>query len=223
MDQERLEKIIGAAKNRLGVSITKDDPLFALVVLNEAVLTDAIESALARIEPLVHAIYEAEKTVPSAVAKIADEGTRLERAIDSVKANVDKIASAKFHEMRTAAETDLRKVVSNLVAEEFGKMKEEILGGVEQELVNTVGNVAEDVHSTTEKFEEAAGKAFRRFTELTRQLDQRTDPKTQLKHHAVLVGVGAAVGVVCSLLALWLFSPGQGQAQAAPQGQYQRR
>lgn len=206
MDQERLEKIIGAAKNRLGVNISTDDPLFALVVLNEAVLTDAIDSALARIEPLAHAIYEAEKTVPEAISKVAEVGRSLEQSIDAVRVNVEKVASAKFHEMRTSAEADLRTLIAGLIAEEFGKMKEEILGGVEQELVDTVGNVAEDIHSTALNFKEISDKAVARFVTLTKELDKRTEPKAMFRHHAVLVGVGALVGVICSTVLFALLS-----------------
>ena len=45
MDQDRKEKIIGAVQSRLGITLPKDDPLFALVVMNELVLDDMLSSA----------------------------------------------------------------------------------------------------------------------------------------------------------------------------------
>lgn len=45
MDQDRKEKIIGSVKSRLGITLPKDDPLFALVIMNEFVLDDMLSSA----------------------------------------------------------------------------------------------------------------------------------------------------------------------------------
>lgn len=96
MDRERLEQIIGAAQNRYGITISTDDPIFAMVFLNEAILNEAMLSAFAKIEPIARVIYDAEKTVPRAIQESADDAiqrlTQIAGSIikvsDSLKANL---------------------------------------------------------------------------------------------------------------------------------------
>ncbi|MBM2886517.1 hypothetical protein JFK97_19180 [Chromobacterium phragmitis] len=72
MDDERLEKILGAVQNRLGVNITKDDPLFSLVVLNKEVLKETFQ-------PLEDSISSLRSDVESAVSRLDSAGQEHER------------------------------------------------------------------------------------------------------------------------------------------------
>lgn len=72
MDDERLEKILGAVQNRLGISITKDDPLFSLVVLNKEVLKETFQ-------PLEESVSSLKTDIESAISRLDTSGQEHER------------------------------------------------------------------------------------------------------------------------------------------------
>lgn len=75
MDDERLEKILGAVQNRLGVSITKDDPLFSLVVLNKEVLKETFQ-------PLEESVSSLKTDIESAISRLDASGQEHERTFN---------------------------------------------------------------------------------------------------------------------------------------------
>ena len=53
LDDDQVERIIGAVKVRLGVSLSKDDPLFSLVVINDEIVRASVAAALQDAEKLL--------------------------------------------------------------------------------------------------------------------------------------------------------------------------
>lgn len=53
LDDDQVERIIGAVKVRLGVSLSRDDPLFSLVVINDEIVRASVAAALQDAEKLL--------------------------------------------------------------------------------------------------------------------------------------------------------------------------
>ncbi|WP_339410204.1 hypothetical protein [Pseudomonas sp. EA_35y_Pfl2_R5] len=107
MDRDRLEQIIGAAQNRYGITISTDDPIFALVFLNEEILNESMHSAFRKIEPIARSIYDAEVAVPKSIKLSADDAIyrltqiagSIIRAGDSLKTNLSSEVALSRNEI----------------------------------------------------------------------------------------------------------------------------
>lgn len=127
------DKLIAEVMLRTGIRLTPDDPVFALVALNQVLYEDAIDRTGARLDPLADRIDKAARIAAAEVTKTTLKGiseeTRQARAIlqEEAQAAAARV-SAEADAARRAAATAIEKMVA--AQKTSSRVKMAIVGGL---------------------------------------------------------------------------------------------
>lgn len=214
MDQEHLEKAIGAARNRLGISIGPDDPIFSLIVLNEEVMKSLIDSSIKpfaqesekRASAIIkeadnacRAAAELQKVLPEQAEEAAEKLIRvigyIKKAGDEFKRDIEEYSSSEFENLKLRFNSN--------VANNQKIMAEDILNkqlAIEECYASAKLKIQSDANEKTKLLVSDAAKAIKNhfqqeFVSPTNELITKTR-RFMYIYAGVLCILSAAIGAI---------------------------